>query len=47
MFSTFFYTRLITLPGGKSGFNYSAVERWTLGVDIFSYKYIVVPINEE
>ena len=44
--NTFFYDRLITTPKGNKGFNYKAVERWTAKIDLFSYDYIVVPVNE-
>jgi hypothetical protein len=44
--NTFFYERLTTNKNGKRGFNYQAIERWTSKVDLLSYDYIVVPINE-
>lgn len=31
---------------GKKGINYEAVQKWTRSIDIFSYDYIIVPINE-
>ena len=43
-FNTFFYTALTT-KNGKKAFNYDAVKRWTKNKDMFSYPYIVVPIN--
>jgi Ulp1 family protease len=43
-FGTHFYTALTT--GGKRGFNYEAVHRWTTKEDIFSYDYVVIPVNE-
>jgi sentrin-specific protease 7 len=45
-FNTYFFTRL-THNTGRGSMNYKAVERWTSKVDIFSYDYIVVPINED
>lgn len=50
-FNTFFYQRLTTLPENQSqksqkGINYEAVQKWTRGVDLFTYDYVVVPINE-
>lgn len=45
MFNTFFYSNLTTSKTGKRGFNYDAVKRWTNKIDLFSYKYVVVPIN--
>ncbi|KAF1997012.1 hypothetical protein P154DRAFT_525182 [Amniculicola lignicola CBS 123094] len=46
-FNTHFYTTLTrAVPGQKGGINYAGVARWTSKIDIFSYDYIVVPINE-
>ncbi|KAH7067885.1 hypothetical protein FB567DRAFT_252660 [Paraphoma chrysanthemicola] len=45
-FNTYFFTKL-TQNTGRSTINYSAVERWTNKVDVFTYDYIVVPINEQ
>ena len=44
-FNTYFYSSLTTSLKGR-GFNYEAVQKWTKTVDIFTYEYIVVPINE-
>ncbi|USP72893.1 hypothetical protein yc1106_00167 [Curvularia clavata] len=44
-FNTYFFTRL-TENAGRNSMNYKAVERWTSKIDIFSYDYIVVPIND-
>ena len=44
-FSTFFYERL-TDAKGKKEINYTAVQKWTKNVDIFTYDYLVIPINE-
>jgi sentrin-specific protease 7 len=44
--NTFFYERLTTNSKGKRGFNYEAVQRWTSKIDLLSYDYIVVPVNE-
>jgi sentrin-specific protease 7 len=44
--NTFFYERLSKPVKGKKGINYEAVERWTAKVDLFSYDYIIVPVNE-
>eukprot|EP00027_Filamoeba_sp_ATCC50430_P005721 CAMPEP_0168545664 /NCGR_PEP_ID=MMETSP0413-20121227/3080_1 /TAXON_ID=136452 /ORGANISM="Filamoeba nolandi, Strain NC-AS-23-1" /LENGTH=575 /DNA_ID=CAMNT_0008575779 /DNA_START=36 /DNA_END=1763 /DNA_ORIENTATION=- len=41
-FNTFFYKKLSDKSGG-----YSKVAKWTKGVDIFSKKYIFIPINEK
>lgn len=43
-FNSFFYTALTT-KSGKKAFNYDAVKRWTKTKDLFSFPYIVVPIN--
>ncbi|KAK2814142.1 hypothetical protein FQN50_000546 [Emmonsiellopsis sp. PD_5] len=45
-FNSYFFASLTNTPRGKKGINYQAVEKWTRNVDIFSYDYIVVPINE-
>ncbi|PGH11894.1 hypothetical protein AJ79_04586 [Helicocarpus griseus UAMH5409] len=45
-FNSYFFASLTNTPKGKKGINYQAVEKWTRNVDIFSYEYIVVPINE-
>lgn len=42
-FSTHFYSAL-TAQRGR--INHKAVERWTKQVDIFSYDFVVVPVNE-
>lgn len=44
MFNTFFYSSLST-KNGRKAFNYDAVKRWTSKVEIFKYRYVVVPIN--
>jgi hypothetical protein len=44
--NTFFYERLTTKNKGKRGFSYEAVERWTMKLDLLSYDYIVIPVNE-
>lgn len=44
IFNTFFYTSLSTRQG-KRAFNYDAVKRWTKNIDIFSYPFVVVPVN--
>lgn len=45
IFNTFFYTSLSTTKGGKKGFNYDAVKRWTKDIKICDIPYIVVPVN--
>ena len=45
-FSTFFYQRLTDFAKGTREINYAAVQSWTRNVDIFTYDYVVVPINE-
>ncbi|QSZ33815.1 hypothetical protein DSL72_005387 [Monilinia vaccinii-corymbosi] len=44
--NTFFYASLTKTAKGKRGINYEAVERWTARVDLPSYDYIIVPVNE-
>ncbi|KAL8950221.1 MAG: hypothetical protein Q9222_003728 [Ikaeria aurantiellina] len=46
MFNTFFYERLTAADAGHKGFNYDAIRKWTRGVDIFTYDFVVVPVNE-
>ncbi|OQE24974.1 hypothetical protein PENFLA_c009G00191 [Penicillium flavigenum] len=45
-FNTYFFATLTNTPRGVRGVNYGGVEKWTRNVDLFSYDYIVVPINE-
>ncbi|KGO43406.1 Peptidase C48, SUMO/Sentrin/Ubl1 [Penicillium expansum] len=45
-FNTYLFATLTNTPRGDRGINYSGVEKWTRNVDLFSYDYIVVPINE-
>ena len=42
--NTFFYSMLV--DHGK-GFNYANVKRWYKGVDVFSCRHILIPINME
>ncbi|KAK0663090.1 Ubiquitin-like-specific protease 2 [Lasiodiplodia hormozganensis] len=46
-FNTYFYSTLTKQVKGHKGINYAGVQRWTSKVDIFSYDYVVVPINED
>lgn len=45
-FNTFFFATLMSTHKGRKGFNYEGVQKWTRNVDLFTYDYIVVPINE-
>lgn len=45
-FNSYFYARLTDRPRGQKDVNYDAVSKWTRTVDLFSYDYVVVPINE-
>ena len=45
-FNSFFFTTITNTPRGQREINYRGVEKWTRNVDLFSYDYIVVPINE-
>ncbi|KAM7198072.1 hypothetical protein V8F20_006317, partial [Naviculisporaceae sp. PSN 640] len=45
MFNTFFYTQLRKSGKGRN-INYDGVKSWTSRVDLFSYDYIIVPVNE-
>ncbi|KAK1655330.1 hypothetical protein BDP81DRAFT_2591 [Colletotrichum phormii] len=43
--NTYFYPKLTDTKAGR-GINYEGVKSWTAKVDLFSYDYIVVPVNE-
>jgi hypothetical protein len=45
-FNSYFFATLTKTARGERGVNYSGVEKWTRAVDLFSYDYVVVPINE-
>lgn len=42
--NSYFYDKL--KPNKGRGINYDSVKTWTAKVDLFSYDYIVVPVNE-
>lgn len=44
MHNSFFFTKL--KPGKGRQINYDGVKSWTSRVDLFSYDYIIVPVNE-
>lgn len=44
-FNTFFFATLTSAHKGKKRFNYEGVQKWTRSVDLFTYDYIIVPIN--
>ena len=46
-FNTFFFATLTNAHKGKKRFNYEGVQKWTRSVDLFTYDYIIVPINEQ
>lgn len=43
IFNTFFFEKL---SSRKGGINYDGVKSWTAKLDLFSYDYIAVPVNE-
>lgn len=46
-FNTFFFATLTASGKGRRAINYEGVQKWTRrGVDIFTKKFVVVPINE-
>ena len=47
-FNSFFYASLTKTQRGKKGINYKAVQKWTSrgDVDLFTYDFVIVPINE-
>ncbi|KAF9094022.1 hypothetical protein BGX29_009699 [Mortierella sp. GBA35] len=46
IFNTFFYQRLIAKPAKGATSSYNSIKNWTAKVDIFSKKFIIVPIHE-
>ena len=46
-FNTFFFATLTSAHKGRKRFNYEGVQKWTRSVDLFTYDYIIVPINEQ
>ena len=46
-FNTFFFATLTNAHKGRKRFNYEGVQKWTRSVDLFTYDYIIVPINEQ
>lgn len=46
-FNTFFFATLTNTHKGRKRFNYEGVQKWTRSVDLFTYDYIIVPINEQ
>ncbi|KAI4171664.1 MAG: hypothetical protein LQ343_004057 [Gyalolechia ehrenbergii] len=46
IFNTFFYERLTSSKPGHKGINYEAVRKWTRGIDLFTYDFVVVPVHE-
>ncbi|KAG0332178.1 hypothetical protein BG000_010275 [Podila horticola] len=47
IFNSFFFQRLLSKPVKGPVNSYDAVKNWTSKVDIFSMKYIIVPIHEK
>ena len=46
-FNTYFFATLTNAHKGRKRFNYEGVQKWTRSVDLFTYDYIIVPINEQ
>ncbi|KAI8346033.1 hypothetical protein B0O80DRAFT_249036 [Mortierella sp. GBAus27b] len=46
IFNTFFYQRLVAKPAKGVSNSYEVIKSWTAKVDLFSKKYIIVPIHE-
>lgn len=46
-FNTFFFATLTNTHKDRKRFNYEGVQKWTRSVDLFTYDYIIVPINEQ
>lgn len=45
-FNTYFFASLTQSAKSRQKINYDAVRKWTRTVDLFSYDYAVLPINE-
>jgi hypothetical protein len=45
--NTYFYDTLTKGKVRSNNINYDAVKRWTAKEDLFSYDYIIVPVNEK
>ncbi|KAK1986598.1 sentrin-specific protease [Colletotrichum cereale] len=43
--NTYFYPKLTDVKAGR-GINYDGVKSWTAKIDLFSFDYVVVPVNE-
>ncbi|KAL3462580.1 hypothetical protein BJX64DRAFT_258989 [Aspergillus heterothallicus] len=46
-FNSYFFATLTNSPKGRRNINYEGVEKWTRNVELFSYDYIIIPINED
>ncbi|KAF9576552.1 hypothetical protein EC968_008030 [Mortierella alpina] len=46
IFNSFFYERLLAKPGKGMSSSYDGIKSWTNKIDIFSKKFIIVPIHE-
>lgn len=46
IFSSFFYSKLAACAKDELG-NNKSIHRWTRNVDIFNYRYLVVPVNDK
>ncbi|KAJ5573757.1 uncharacterized protein N7459_008184 [Penicillium hispanicum] len=45
-FNSYFFATLSNTRRSGRGINYEGVEKWTRNVDLFTYDYVVVPINQ-
>lgn len=45
IFNTYLYSTLTQAPNGRKTFNFDAVKRWTKKDDLFSYPFVIVPVN--
>ncbi|KAF9187300.1 hypothetical protein BGZ50_002012 [Haplosporangium sp. Z 11] len=46
IFNSFFYQRLLAKPGKGMSSSYDSIKSWTNKIDLFSKKFIIVPIHE-
>ncbi|EQC53007.1 hypothetical protein SJAG_16454 [Schizosaccharomyces japonicus yFS275] len=47
IFNTYFFNRLVSKDKHGKQLGHSGVRKWTAKIDLFTKKYIVVPVNED
>ncbi|KAF9185844.1 hypothetical protein BGZ50_002841 [Haplosporangium sp. Z 11] len=46
IFNTFFYQRMVAKPIKNTLSSYEAIKSWTAKVDLFSMRYLIIPIHD-